>query len=63
MKWVKTENQLPPEGELVLGDDGSEVFLVTFCGAYWKYPGFESRLGPLYWCGIPKRPSNELEGG
>jgi hypothetical protein len=53
--WVRTEDQLPPEEELILGDNGSEVFLVTFCGDHWRYAWYESRLGPVFWCKIPER--------
>ncbi len=51
--WVRTEDQLPLVGELVLGCNGSEILFVTFCGDYWRYSGFESRLGPTRWCKIP----------
>jgi hypothetical protein len=55
LHWVRTEDQLPPEEELVLGDDGCSVFLVTFYGDHWLYSGFESRAAPTYWCRIPER--------
>ena len=53
--WVRTTDQLPPDEKLVLGDDGSGVFLVTLSGDHWRYSGFESQAGPLFWCVIPKR--------
>lgn len=61
--WIKVEEQLPTENELVLGDTGCEVVLVTFCGNYWMYSGFESRIGPIYWCKIPERIYNHVIPG
>jgi len=53
--WVKTEDQLPPEDELVLGDDGSGILLCSLSGDRWTYSGYESKVGPIYWCKIPER--------
>lgn len=56
--WIETKDRLPPEEELVLGDDGCDICLVTFCGGYWRYSMFESKVGPIYWCKIPERIRN-----
>lgn len=60
--WVRTEDRLPPVGELVLGElffDGAYiVFLVTFCGDTGWYQTGKPRhcvVSPEYWCPIPKR--------
>lgn len=53
--WIKTTDQLPQKNELVLGNDGGEVFLVTFYGEHWLYSGYESKLAPIFWCKIPER--------
>ena len=55
-EWTKTQDEMPPEDVLVLGDDLTSVFLVTFSGnSTWRYSEFDSNVAPIFWCRIPKR--------
>lgn len=53
--WIKTSEQDPPIGKVVLGDDGTGIYLVTYLGDnYWQYEVYKSQYGPEYWSILPE---------
>lgn len=58
--WIVTSEQLPPEGQPVLGWwSAFEIRAIVRWGNRWNVPGYrygENYLRPVYWMQLPELP-------